>query len=788
MYQRALGIVLLWRVDQVSFDGKPIDVRNANLFFGWSWQGACPGTLKAGSHEITIKVVCAYVDENKMIGLNANNLPEELWPASRKRWTQSVSSPLSVYRVGEPVVALVNDARRSPGPNGGIKIDRLAVQPARDGKKKIVMEVSLDPNPPTIAVSYDAAIAIPGLSEPVPLGAVWIVPQKGGSASSGNLLEATVDRLGDTAQRAQLLLTPNPNHVDQFSQVTEIWGEKVTIKGVPLERLDQEAVSAENLPDRGPSHARGKTDLGHPDRDDRDREQIVGTWKAVDSSSWDKLFKKVGVSADGKTEVGVQMTHEEAKAAADREPTVITKDLIFGFYHYTLDPSKNPKTIDLFLNGRLVLVGIYELEGDRLQFHFSKTPQRPKSFVREPADEEADTFFEVLERATPAAGSVGHVALPKQSVDTAVGKPVGKAEGDRTFGPLIERMVNDWRKNPMDSVIDLDSGKLFSMPEDLLPKPGEQPASKKQAGEKWGRDNGVDAGGVVWFAEELPPGEPKPAFVGRIGLGGLDMFATHADSADWDRITPVEIESRLAQAKLEYRGLPNAKGDMLTDREFPATFLFQTREGGTGILQIVGFSEKPKAVKIRYKLVQSHSPVAETQSAVPFEARLPDGIGVELLGIAENPSQNRPWWRPDGSPLAERPYNRLGASAAAGKDEIAREIAIRLHNLPSESVATQWQIEPSLASATREPPGLGTSLPNVRAVAVRMAAGTQTATVRSRRSERPVANDRGEPIARRRCPGRRCHIFTGHGKGWRRRHLSRSPVRGSRGASHRHQP
>jgi len=39
----------------------------------------------------------------------------------------------------------------------------------------------------------------------------------------------------------------------------------------------------------------------------------------------------------------------------------------------------------------------------------------------------------------------------------------------------------------------------------------------------------------------------------------------------------------------------------------------------------------------------------------PWIARLTNGVTVELLGVSENPSQDRPWWRPDGSPLPSDP-------------------------------------------------------------------------------------------------------------------------------------
>ncbi len=98
-----------------------------------------------------------------------------------------------------------------------------------------------------------------------------------------------------------------------------------------------------------------------------------------------------------------------------------------------------------------------------------------------------------------------------------------------------------------------------------------------------------------------------------------------------------------------------------------------------------------------------------TISSVPaakpsFEARLLSGVTVELLGISENPSKDMPWWRPDGSPLRERPYDDLGnAWIPWRKDLTAREIAVRVGNLPPAPVgiATQWRLDPSLPESPR---------------------------------------------------------------------------------------
>jgi hypothetical protein len=37
--------------------------------------------------------------------------------------------------------------------------------------------------------------------------------------------------------------------------------------------------------------------------------------------------------------------------------------------------------------------------------------------------------------------------------------------------------------------------------------------------------------------------------------------------------------------------------------KLPVTYVFQTREGGQGLLQITGFTDNPRGVKIRYELV-----------------------------------------------------------------------------------------------------------------------------------------------------------------------------------------
>lgn len=67
---------------------------------------------------------------------------------------------------------------------------------------------------------------------------------------------------------------------------------------------------------------------------------------------------------------------------------------------------------------------------------------------------------------------------------------------------------------------------------------------------------------------------------------------------------------------------------------------FQTREGGMGILQIVGFTENPKGVKIRYKMVQS---------AQAGKAEIPWGEPVE--GVQVRLRAEKKLWKLGETPI-----------------------------------------------------------------------------------------------------------------------------------------
>ena len=124
-----LGVELLWHVERVLLDGKPMKVQLYPMFYGEAWYGSCPGSLKAGNHKFAVDVECAYVDSDKLIGLNGKDLPVDHWPDARKRWKQSVSTDLKVYAADEPMVSLITDPTRSPDRTVEIGSTALSCRP-----------------------------------------------------------------------------------------------------------------------------------------------------------------------------------------------------------------------------------------------------------------------------------------------------------------------------------------------------------------------------------------------------------------------------------------------------------------------------------------------------------------------------------------------------------------------------------------------------------------------------------------------------------------------------------
>ena len=137
------------------------------------------------------------------------------------------------------------------------------------------------------------------------------------------------------------------------------------------------------------------------------------------------------------------------------------------------------------------------------------------------------------------------------------------------FGSVVEQTVSD--------VLDLDSGQTGVAPLEGLGMTGREAVlANLRALERGGWDVVVDG--------------KKVAF----GVG-LKLMAL--SFAEWNTLSAEKTSERIAAVPAE------AVADLLAVKQFPTTLAFQTREGATGMLQILGVPDE--GVKIRYKVVKA---------------------------------------------------------------------------------------------------------------------------------------------------------------------------------------
>jgi len=111
----------------------------------------------------------------------------------------------------------------------------------------------------------------------------------------------------------------------------------------------------------------------------------------------------------------------------------------------------------------------------------------------------------------------------------------------------------------------------------------------------------------------------------------------------------------------------------------------------------------------------------------PWQTTLPNGVTVELAGVAPNPAKGETWWSPDGTELDQPPAEPSSGRVRPEEDEIAREFAIRLTNLEGRNVDTEVAVESSGGGAGGA--NLGQNQGTIGR-AVILPASAKTATVR----------------------------------------------------------
>ncbi|MHC4483450.1 MAG: HEAT repeat domain-containing protein, partial [Planctomycetota bacterium] len=225
--------------------------------------------------------------------------------------------------------------------------------------------------------------------------------------------------------------------------------------------------------------------------------------------------------------------------------------------------------------------------------------------------------------------------LSEEELDSATigpreGDPI-EAAGIAKFGPpipsgkefrlgaVVEMFVPPFHTDFWDSQVylDLDTGKLLTKFE------GGRPASGDLIVYRWYIQAGVDARVNHWFNSDKKRSGYR--------LKGFDTHVWQIDNSRWKTMED-EIRSEIP-LKL---GPPNSRPDFFPRNrsgdwpgydlsDFPATFLFTTREGSAGVLQIIDASENAEGVWIRYRMVKG--PGLEARPAVIGTARKGESAG-----------------------------------------------------------------------------------------------------------------------------------------------------------------
>lgn len=119
------------------------------------------------------------------------------------------------------------------------------------------------------------------------------------------------------------------------------------------------------------------------------------------------------------------------------------------------------------------------------------------------------------------------------------------------------------------------------------------------------------------------------------------------------------------------------------------------RRGSKRLIALMGVLVTIVCVSPLVELVPAAPTVAAVES--DFVADFSNGASVELIGVSENPSANAKWWKPDGTPLEKRPYQKVRAKMESA-GSLAREVCWRWRGLNGD-MKTNWATEPTYNGA-----------------------------------------------------------------------------------------
>jgi hypothetical protein len=244
--------------------------------------------------------------------------------------------------------------------------------------------------------------------------------------------------------------------------------------------------------------------------------------------------------------------------------------------------------------------------------------------MRLPGD---DVPFAASERAWQGELETGSVTIEVKDPATQPITPVADSIFSAVLGPEVECVMNDLQTTRENCALSFDSGKLMPVPANFtleaLTTPSTQPAVVS-----WAQENKVDA---VAFVSTTAGQLVKCGLL----CPGLIVIKANNKEWVWDATDPRMLKDKFEQAMQERKEYPPI-AELTSDDQFPANFLIlDTRTHRRGVLQIMGVTDKPSGVKIRYKLVQGAAMLPQPQASARKAS-----CGPVIERVLELPEQN----------------------------------------------------------------------------------------------------------------------------------------------------
>jgi hypothetical protein len=217
-----------------------------------------------------------------------------------------------------------------------------------------------------------------------------------------------------------------------------------------------------------------------------------------------------------------------------------------------------------------------------VSWSYAKLAELKESTVTRVAPTKREPFVAVLtSEGNLAVIKVGGRKETHAWLSWRVEKPVVPGYGP--IQTLTLRIVDPQGTGAEDDAIDLDTGRVLSLPADVLAMPATEMLI-------WLEDNGIDA-----IARKTDEG---------YGLVGVGLLFWTWSPGSWAGDDALEVRQDMARASFQPR-----RPLLYEEGRYQHVFPFKTREGGVGMLQMLAVDVGDQTIQFRYKLVRE-DPVA----------------------------------------------------------------------------------------------------------------------------------------------------------------------------------